>query len=152
MDPEPPRLDDMYELAERENIHVMWENLLPAGESLYGLYLYYHGQYAILLDHRLRHETPFLRSVFGEELGHHFTAPYTSITSTHLWASSTYRTCNSIDEAHALRWAVNYLIPDLWLIRAFHEGLQTVSALAEYFTVTPWMMYRKMELMKGCIK
>lgn len=121
----------MLQLAEDEGIIVEYFDFTPPVRGIYCA-----GQDTppvIGLDNSLIHDSPLLRCVLAEELGHHFTTV----------GSFMPRQCyNHSDRLHiskiefkAMRWAVNYLMPDDDLLDAISSGLYEPWELAEHFNV-----------------
>ena len=86
------------------------------------------------------------RSVFAEELGHHFTSVGNAIEC-HCYAD---RLNIGRVERKAMVWAVNYLIPEEKLLDVLTAGVDECWELAEYFTVTEKFMQFRLRLFKGC--
>lgn len=127
-------------MVEREGILVLYRQLDPAS-GLLGLYIREECGAAIVLDTSLTSNPRLERCVLAEELGHHYTAPITSVFTA--YASATFRTSHSRDEARALRWACDYLMPVDKFLRALREGVTSVEDLADLFDVTPWMVHQR---------
>lgn len=147
-------MEKLFSVINAEQIYFSYAKLLSNTRStLYGVYFYVHGSGpAILCDSSL--EKPENRRlhncVLAEEIGHYFTAPQSNIFKM-------YGSCNldylhqlqrSRDEIKALKWAVNYLIPDEQFNKAILDGCQSVHELAEFFDVTEWFVYRKLGAIK----
>ncbi|WP_052299146.1 ImmA/IrrE family metallo-endopeptidase [Thermaerobacter marianensis] len=127
-------------MAATEGILVEYVPLLPS-KGLLGLYLRTPHGAAIVLDSSLPANPRLERCVMAEELGHHFTVP---VTSTFVaCTSATARTSYRRDEARALRWACDHLMPLDQFLQAMREGVSTVEELADYFYVTPWMVHAR---------
>jgi Zn-dependent peptidase ImmA (M78 family) len=126
--------------------------LNKTSNKLYGIYFYVNDYGpAILLDKSLDKpgNTRLHRCILAHELGHHFTAPKTNILR--LYGSSSTKYMDKIqqaqDERKALEWASNHLMPNVELSRALSQGCINVYELAEWFNVTEWFVYRKIEIM-----
>lgn len=130
--------ETMLKLCDDEHIIVSYENFKP---PLNGLYLSCDGLHAIMLATSIRDNHPLRNVVFAEELGHHFTLAGNNLPQEH-W--NRLHRCNfTKDEARAIRWAAEYLIPYDQLMQAGYEDITTIPALAEYFEVTPnFIAYR----------
>ncbi|MCL6478098.1 MAG: ImmA/IrrE family metallo-endopeptidase [Peptococcaceae bacterium] len=144
------KMTNLLKLAEIESINIVYARLRKRkDDGLWGLYV--PGRLGknptIYLDvellcpklHRLA------RCILAEELGHHFTF----IDSCVFKIRANYsleRKMNAEDEK-ALRWATNYLIPTAELITLLKEGYEC-NDLAEYFGVTVWFLYRKLEFLQ----
>lgn len=85
------------------------------------------------------------RSVFAEELGHHFTS-VGNATVCHCYADRIF-----IDktERKAMVWACHYLIPEHELDVAVRCGHRSLWDLANYFTVTENFMKFCIAMYKG---
>ena len=63
---------DMFRIAENEGIEIYWWGFHP---SILGLYWApYYLPPIIGLNREIEHNTPLLRTIMAEELGHHFTS------------------------------------------------------------------------------
>lgn len=150
-------LGGLLRLVEQEGIHLCYTDLSDApGRRVYGLYYREPRRNlpVIILDHRLEHNLPLHRSVLAEELGHHFTAPSTSVAVA--YTSYSVALALSRDERRALRWACDYLLPVAEVAAAVERGIATPWDLAEHFLVTEWLIWRRLEFMaaaaKSCIR
>lgn len=85
------------------------------------------------------------RSIMAEELGHHFTSTGYCLCR-EFYNYSARQFTNKI-EYKALRWAVNYLIPDDQFLTILSSGLSDIDAIAQYFVVTPEMILFKIKLL-----
>lgn len=142
-------MEDLFHLVEREGIYLRYVDLSGApGRTVYGLY--YRDPIRdlpmILLDHRVETSRPLHRSVLAEELGHHFTAPRTSVAVP--FTSYTLEVELSRDERRALRWACDYLMPVDRFTEAVLSGLRTPWELAEHFEVTEWLVWRRLDFLR----
>lgn len=138
-------MENLWEIVDKENITVRYENLLCFPERLHGLYIYDHriGP-LIILGHHLEQNRRLHKCVLAEELGHYKTSPRTNLITT--YTSANLKLIQSQDERKAVQWATDFLIPDVQLIEAFRAGCRTCFELAEYFDVTEWFMYRKLHM------
>ena len=112
------RTSELWELAEREGIRVIWEHLRP---RRVGLYLPRPGKRpVIVLDPWLDRRERWLRAALAHELGHHFTATegWLSLAAGHPFLS---RAC----EAAAQRWALEYPAA---MVRVFAGSGQVLRA------------------------
>lgn len=143
-------MNGLIELAKKENIDIVYLPLLKQREGLWGMYVpKRHGKKAkIYLDSELD-ENPNLyrlaRCVLAEELGHHFTGVKSFFK---VYPNYSLKRKMSADDEKALRWATNKLIPTEELIVLIEEGICECVDLADYFGVTAWFMYRKMEFLQ----
>lgn len=140
-------MERLWNIIDRENIKVRYEDLSRAPEKIHGLYLYDNRVGPlIILDQHLHHLHQLHRCVLAEEIGHFYTAARTNLLIVH--TSANLKTMESQDELKAARWATNFLIPDNEFVKALEDGYYNCFDLADYFSVTQWFMYRKLEFFK----
>ena len=136
-------MDDLYSLAKSEGIEV---DFFDFGVSnVNGIY--YADDYmpqTIWLDISLKDNYPLFRSVFAEELGHHFTSAGFGIPKQ--FYNYSERLVIDRIEYKALRWAANYLIPENDLLDALRDCIETQSELAEHFRVVPEIIKIRLKL------
>lgn len=124
--------DSMLQLAEDEGIEVELFDFAPPVRGIY-----YVGEGAppiIGLDNSLMDDSSLLRCVLAEELGHHFTT--CGCFMPRQFFNHSDRLHISKIEFKAMKWAVNYLMPDDELIDVISSGLYEPWELAEHFNVT----------------
>lgn len=124
--------DAMLQLAEDEGIEVEQFDFIPPIRGIY-----YVGEDAppiIGLDNSLMSDFTSLRCVLAEELGHHFTTA--GCFMPRQFFNHGDRLHISKIEFKAMKWAVNYLIPEDELLDAIGSGLYEPWELAEHFNVT----------------
>jgi len=144
-------MERLWNIVDRENINVRYEDLSHAPEKIHGLYLYVQRLGPIIiLDKYIHHSYRLHKCVLAEEIGHFYTAPRTNILTVH--TSANLQTMESQDERKAGQWATDFLIPDRELIKALESGCRSCFELAEYFDVTEWFMYRKLGFLKMCFR
>lgn len=142
-------MTNLLKLAERENINIVYAQLRKQRDSLWGLYV--PGRRSknptIYLDAELlnRKLHRLARCILAEELGHHFTFIDSCVFQ--IRANYSLERKMSAEDEKALRWATNYLIPTAELISLLKEGYECVD-LADYYGVTAWFMYRKLEFLQ----
>lgn len=137
-------MEQMLLIAEQQHIVVEAFDFSP---PIQGIYIVEEGVPPLIgLNNGLRYNMPQLRSIMAEELGHHFTT--VGIHTPQEYHNYTDRLRIDRCEHKALRWAANYLIPDQQLRAVFHDGIDTVSTLAEHFLVTPEIVRFKLRLFK----
>lgn len=136
-------------MAATEGIEVEYMPLLP-GKGLLGLYVRTEHGAAIVLDSSLPANPRLERCVMAEEMGHHYTVPGTSAFVA--CTSATLRTAHRRDEARAIRWACDYLIPVNDFLGALREGVTSVEDLADLFYVTPWMVQARFRFLPKHIR
>ena len=125
-------MQDMYIIAEHENINIRWWNFDP---PVLGVYWAPEGKCPVIgLDKCLEHNTKLLRTVFAEELGHHFTAADNCINNVCLNYRGRLRVSRC--EYWALKWAAYYLMPEEELGIALRTGYIENWDLSDYFNVT----------------
>ena len=95
-------MEDLFELAENENIDVIEKNL---PDTLKGFYYRNGEDKLICLEKILGSKSK--RVVFAEELGHHFTSYDDTLNLNRLDFNA-----ESKGEYPARRWAAEFLIPD----------------------------------------
>jgi len=124
--------DAMLQLAKVEAIVVELFSFIPPIRGIY--YAEENMPPIIGLDKSLIHDTPLLRCILAEELGHHFTTAGCYIPRQFY----NYSDCLTISkiEFKAMRWAVNYLMPEDDLLDVISSGLYESWELAEHFNVT----------------
>lgn len=133
-------------MAESENIFFDFDNLMKHKRVL-GLYYFdpHLNLPCITLDKSLECNTPLCRSVFAEELGHHFTIPLGSLLVP--YTSYNNQLMLNKDESKALKWACDHLMPEDDFLHMVAGGMSTLYDLAEYYVVTEWLVrWRKMFL------
>lgn len=137
-------MEELMHLVEQEGIWLTYRDLSPAPRRLLGLYFFDPQTNVpfIVLDHSVERSLPLHRSVLAEELGHHFTVPQARFLAP--YTSYSLSVALGRDEARALRWACDYLVPVPAFIGALSHGALTVDELAEQFTVTPWLIRRRL--------
>jgi len=135
-------MKEMYAIAEREGINIRWWDFAPPLRGLY--WAPKDLPPVIALDNALENNTPLLRSIFAEELGHHFTLDRAAICRTYF----NYRDRLAVSRAEyrAWKWAAEYLIPKKQLRKALRNGNGTLWDLAELFDVTEEMMEFRLKL------
>ena len=133
---------EIYQLIQEENI-IVNELLLPNRKL--GLYRKDSDGDFIFFHPSLNSNTPYLRCVLAEELGHHFTLignyNYTGKVSYQTFINSTK------EENKAIRWATEYLIETNKLLEMFYEENFSIYSLADSFDVTPEFMLQKLYFM-----
>jgi hypothetical protein len=148
-------MNKLFDIVNNENIHLLYTNLLASTHNkLYGAYFFDEGYGpSILLDKSLDEPgcSRLHKCVLGEELGHYFTAPKSNLLHLYGSCSADYlaRVQNGKDELNALKWATDFLMPNNLFNQAIEEGCQSVCDLAEWFSVTPWLVYRKLGIIKA---
>lgn len=121
----------MLQLAEDEEIEVELFDFNPPVRGIY--YVGENTPPIIGLDSSLIHDSPLLRCVLAEELGHHFTTA--GCFMPRQFFNHSDRLHISKIEFKAMRWAVNYLMPEDDLLDAIGSGLYEPWELAEHFNV-----------------
>ena len=122
----------MLQLAKDEGIEVELFDFIP---PVRGIYYAENSMSPIIgLDSTLTRDTPLLRCILAEELGHHFTTSGCFIPRQFYNYSD--RLHISKIEFKAIKWAANYLIPENDLLDVISSGLYEPWELAEHFNVT----------------
>lgn len=135
----------MFVLAEENGIDVLYWNFMKPFEAVY---LVVPGCPPVIgLCRSLFNSRAHFRSVFAEELGHHFTSAGTNALKPHF--HFTDKLCYSRAEYKALKWAANYLIPEEQLKWAIQKrGITEIWQLADYFCVDEEMVDFRLRLFK----
>lgn len=142
-------MEDLFHLLKQKGIYVNYVDLSAApGRTIYGLYYYDLVRHLpmILLDYRVEASRPLHRSVLAEELGHHFTAPVTSLAVP--YTSYSLEVALTREERRAIQWACDYLMPVNRFAEAVLSGLRTPWELAEHFEVTEWLVWRRVDFLR----
>ena len=141
--------NELIALAKKNKITLKFWDFKPPVEAIY---FYYPGKNPVIgLDYRITEDIKHFRCVLAEELGHFFTTRQES-NIIH------YHCRNRIgiyrEEYQAMVWAVNYLIPDHELVKAYK--LMPPWKLKDFFQVDPEFMAFKLRLSKdkllNCLK
>ncbi|WP_276662300.1 ImmA/IrrE family metallo-endopeptidase [Syntrophomonas wolfei] len=135
-------MEAMLVIAEKEGINIRWWNFNPPIRGAY--WAPPEVPPVIFLDHSLNHNTPLLRCVFAEELGHHFTLDRHCLCQPYF--NYRDRLATSKAEYKALRWAAKYLMPKRQIYAAIKSGYQERWTLADYFNVTEEMVTYRIKL------
>lgn len=134
----------MFVLAEKSGVNVLYWNFKKPFEAVY---LTFPGcPPTIGLCRSLLVSRAHFRSVFAEELGHHFTSAGTNVLKPHFHYAD--KLLYSRDEYRAMKWAANYLIPEERLEDAVQKGLTEVWRLADYFCVDEEIIDFRLRLLK----
>lgn len=140
------KLEYLWQLIEYEDIDLFYYPLQNTPEKALGLYIRDGSKSIIIIDKMLRENSAEYRCVLAHEVGHHFTAPRTSLLKAHTCYGNEVEM--SKDEYRASVWATDYLIPDVNLINTILAGYNTVTQLAEQLFVAEWFMYKKIYIFK----
>lgn len=145
-------MQKIYEIAEKEEIHIAYKNLRRAG-AIQGFYVIDpRAGPLIVLDIDLLNQPKLHRCIAAHELGHHFRPPRTSIKNVIAFYRSNqytnYQTTISQDENRALKWATELLMPSEEVWAAIKEGYNTIHLLAEHFNVTEWFVRAKIGFLR----
>lgn len=134
-------MEKLFELAHNEDI-IVEEFYLEA--PLKGIYIHQDAKPPLIGLSTAISSIAEKRSIFAEELGHHFTSVGDSLP--HEFYNYSERVQISKIEYKALRWAANHLISDDDLLNAFADCIDTPSELAEYFRVVPEIISIRLKL------
>lgn len=135
-------MEKLYNLVNELNITLEYEDLKRYSPGLWGLYVLDQAiGHLILLDEQLLSPARYRlhRCVLAEEIGHalhpprpghlrYYRRPWRVVDNQAIIVAQ--------DEAKALRWATDFLMPDVEFRRAQAKGYDTVPDLADYFYVT----------------
>lgn len=142
-------MEELYKIVQNEGITLDYGDLAPFGRGLYGLYVLdpMLGHY-ILLDKRLLSRPREHRCVLAEEIGHALHPPrllgHVRFCRRRYESADNDAIIVAQDEQKALRWATDFLIPDVEIWRVVKkDGINTVPELAEHFYVTEWFIRAK---------
>jgi hypothetical protein len=139
-------MEAMITLAHRENI-IVEEFYLDA--PLKGVYISQSDRPPIIGLSTAIDDIAEKRSIFAEELGHHFTSVGDCLPKQ--FYNYAHRMIVSRIEYKALRWAASYLIPDNALLDALRDGLYRPCELAEHFQVLPEIVDIRLKLFEKAI-
>ena len=135
----------MFILAEKSGVNVLyWE----FGKPYEAVYLTFPGYPPVIgLCKSLLNSRAHFRSVFAEELGHHFTSAGSNALESHFHYVD--KLLYSQDEYKAMKWAANYLISEEKLEYAVkRRGLTEAWQLADYFCVDEEMIDFRIRLLR----
>lgn len=134
----------MFKLAEENGVDVLYWNFKKPYEAVY---LAFPGCPPVIgLCRSLLNSRAHFRSVFAEELGHHFTSVGTNALKPHFHFVD--KLLYSRAEYLAMKWAANYLIPEDALKFAVQKkGLTEIWQLADYFCVDEEMIDFRLRLL-----
>ncbi len=132
--------EDLYKIAEKENIAIEQWNFKPPLEAVYMTLP--DGKPLIGLSHSLEKDRRYKRCVLAEEIGHYYTTVgnYLPVTLFHY----KHRLDLSRAEYKAIKWAAEYLMPIDEIRKAFQDGLWEAWEFAERFDVTEQFVYFRM--------
>ena len=145
----------LLKLVEKEKIIITYLPLREYKHSLWGLFVPGKSGInpAIYMDKELKHNPKLYRlarCILAEELGHYFTGIGSNVFRIH--ANYSLERKMSADDEKALHWATNVLIPTDEIIALLGSDKCRCTDLANYFEVTTWLMYRKLEFLQYLIK
>lgn len=145
----------LLKLVEKEKIIITYLPLREYKHSLWGLFVPERSGInpTIYLDKELKHNPKLYRlarCILAEELGHYFTGIGSNVFKSHANYSLEHKM--SADEEKALRWATSALIPTNEVIELLGRDKCRCKDLANYFEVTTWFMFRKLEFLQYQIK
>lgn len=129
--------------AAEEGINVQFSNL---DYRIHAFYTTYKEYSYIVVSKSLEKDSPRLRCVLAEELGHYHTSAGIGVPIPHVLYRD--RTKLTQDEYRALRWAANQLLPLDKLILAIRSGIRQLWELAEYFRVTEEMIRFRLKMIE----
>lgn len=136
-------LDSLLGLAQEHGLRIIYLNL-SLNDGLLGLHA--PEVKTIFLDEKLLEPQnhKLHRCVLAEEIGHFITG--TSVNALHF----NYKLTRIIteEERKALLWATEKLIPTNEILFLLADGFFDCEELANYFGVTNWFMFRKLEFLQ----
>ncbi len=140
----------LYDIIERDGILLRYGVLATPDEHHPVLGIYYYdpllARPVITLDRSLCGNVAEHDTALAHEIGHHETCARGGCTAINIGRIG-YSIYNQ-DEQKAIRWACDTLIPDRELAIAVQKGCHRFDELAEYFTVTEWLIRRKWSFLK----
>lgn len=144
-------MEKLYKLINELHITLEYEDLKRYSPGLWGLYVLDPTiGHLIVLDRLLLSRPRLHRCVLAEEIGHALHPPRPG----HLrFYRRPWRVVDNQavivaqDEAKALRWATDFLMPDVEFWRAVSKGYNTVPELADYFYVEEWFVRAKLKFL-----
>ncbi|MBS7528555.1 ImmA/IrrE family metallo-endopeptidase [Fusibacter paucivorans] len=134
-------MNKLTQLIDKLGVEVI-TNPLPT--RLNGLYFADTYNNYIIINRNVKSESK-LREVLSHELGHYFTSILTNTAShysDYLVKLNVHR-----NEFRAVRWACNYLMPDMDVIGAIIDGHVTLDALCNHFNVSKELLTMKFYFM-----
>ncbi len=138
------RVEQLFNLAEKEGVLVEWWDFQPPLEAVY-LLIPSIPPIIGLAESLKTASTAYFKCVFAEELGHHFTSLlYTIPGQTFFHYRERLKISRS--EHRALKWAAQQLIPKERLFAAVKKGISQPWELAEHFDVTDEMIQFRLNL------
>ncbi|SFH36230.1 protein of unknown function [Desulfotomaculum arcticum] len=146
------KLEMLTDLAEnKENLSILYRPLKQnSTNKLIGLYVWDPIAPCILLDESLKNNYRKQITTLSEEVGHHITGIRRNFMITDTYQD---RITIAKDETQAMRWATDYLIPDVELAYAVSElNLRSCWELADYFEVTQPFMWKKLGFLRSCFR
>ena len=133
----------LLRLAEREGVIVEYWDLK---DPLEAIYWYEAGRATIGLSESLLNNRAHYRTVFAEELGHHFTTARDCFPDTYFHYRD--RVNISREECRALKWAATHLISEDRLYLAFQKNVHEPWRLASYFGVDESLVVFRLRLLR----
>lgn len=124
--------ENLVQFAMDNGIEVLTWNYSPPFRAIY---LHLTGSKPVIgYIPGLEKDIALFRSVFAEELGHHFTSAGHALADRHINYGEQLKI--SQVEHRALYWGALFLMPLEELIQAVESGLEEIWELAEHFRVT----------------
>ncbi|MFZ5634687.1 MAG: ImmA/IrrE family metallo-endopeptidase [Bacillota bacterium] len=139
-------MEQLLKLVSDLNLCLIYIPLSNIRDGLFGLYS--PATSTIFLDIKLLEPKYYKlhRCVLAEEIGHRITG--TSINTLKIHTSYTLKRKILEDEERAILWATEKLIPTNELIELLQNGFHNCEELADYFGVTVWFMFRKLQFIQ----
>jgi hypothetical protein len=135
---------EMIKLAEDNRVGIEYWNFEPPVEAIY--YSVPGKRSIIGLSYTLLRNSAHLRTVFAEELGHHFTTVGQNVLKT--FFHYTDKLLYSKEEYRAMKWAANYLMPETKIEHAIKKGLTETWQLKDYFCVDEEIVTFRLRMLK----
>jgi len=132
----------MIVFAEKNGIALEYWNFEPPVEAIY--YVAPGVRPTIGLSQKLLNNRAHYRTVFAEELGHHFTTARQNMLK--ICFHHADRIAYSKEEHKARKWAASYLMSDSDIKKAIKKGLIETWQLSDYFSVDEEMIILRLRL------
>jgi Zn-dependent peptidase ImmA (M78 family) len=139
-------MDSLLKIAADLKATIIYLPLGRVKKGLFGLHI--PETKTIFMDTKLLEPEYYKlhRCILAEELGHVITG--TSVNALKIHTNYSLKRKISEEEEKALQWATEKLIPTDELSSLLEQGFFSCEELSDYFGVTVWFMFRKLEFMQ----
>ncbi|SFR12413.1 ImmA/IrrE family metallo-endopeptidase [Desulfoscipio geothermicus] len=139
-------MESLFRVANELQIKIIYIPLGHINNGLFGLSL--PESRTIILDVKLLQPEydKLHRCIMAEEIGHMVAGATVNALGIHTNYSLNRKITE--EEEKALLWATEKLIPTNEITLLLQEGFFNCEDLADYFGVTVWFMFRKLEFMQ----